>query len=208
MLGIIILAGGRSSRFVQNKALVYLGKKTLIQHIIEKVYNLTHEIIVVIPKDDDLNSYSSILESKITILKDIKGGIGPLEGMLIGLKTLCSEFTLVLPCDSPFLNPEVFRYLQNFTQHSNAVIPKWPNGYIEPLHAIYKVKPTIIAIETTIKQKNHSIFSMIQLLKNVAYINTNRISKIDRKLITFFNVNTQKDLEKAKKILLKLEGNV
>lgn len=201
MWGTIVLAGGKSTRFIENKALVTLGDKPLLQHTIDKVFDLTHEVIVVIPKNDELKKYSSFLPSRVNILKDAKGELGPLEGMLIGMRSLHVEYTLVLPCDSPFIKLEILYYLLQMAQGEDAIVPKWPNGYIEPLHAVYKVKSAILATEIAIRRKETSVFDMVRLLDKVVYVNTDKLSKLDSELLTFFNVNTKKDLNTAEMLL-------
>ena len=136
MWGTIILAGGRSKRMKEDKVLMKLGDKPLLLHIVEKVLGLTRETIVVVGKNDDLKKYSSLLPLTVTLLRDNVEGIGPLAGMLTGMRSTQSKYALVLPCDSPFVNRKVLKYLLNKTQGVDATIPQWPNGQIEPLHAV------------------------------------------------------------------------
>lgn len=201
MVGTIILAGGRSQRMKENKVLMKLGDKPLLLHIIEKVLGLTRETIVVVGKNDDLKKYSSLLPLTVTLLRDEVEGIGPLAGMLIGMRSMQSKYALVLPCDSPFVNREVLKYLLNKTQGADAAIPQWPNGQIEPLHAVYKVSSAIPALETTLRRGERFIIDMIKRLDDVLYVSTEKIRELDQELITFFNINFLEDFKTAERLL-------
>ena len=201
MWGTIILAGGESKRMKENKVLMKLGDKPLLSHIIEKILGLTRETIVVVGKNDDLKKYYSLLPLTVTLLKDDVEGIGPLAGMLIGMRSMQSKYALVLPCDSPFVNGEVLKYLFNKTQGADAAIPQWPNGQIEPLHAVYKVSSAIPALETTLRRGERFIIDMIKRLDDVLYVSTEKIRELDQELITFFNINFLEDFKTAERLL-------
>ncbi|MCK4953123.1 molybdenum cofactor guanylyltransferase [Candidatus Bathyarchaeota archaeon] len=201
MWGTIILAGGMSKRMKEDKVLMKLGDKPLLLHIIEKVLGLTRETIVVVGKNDDLKNYSSLLPLTVTLLRDDVEGIGPLAGMLTGMRSMKSKYALVLPCDSPFVNREVLKYLLNKTQGADAAIPQWPNGQIEPLHAVYKVSSAIPALETTLRRGELFIIDMIKRLDEVLYVSTEKIRELDQELITFFNINFLEDFKTAERLL-------
>jgi molybdopterin-guanine dinucleotide biosynthesis protein A len=161
---------------------------------------LTNEIVVVIGKNDERSLYAKILPSKVKVIKDHIEGKGPLAGMLAGMQKMLSEYTAVLPCDSPFVKEEVIRYLSSKAKGIDAVIPRWPNGYIEPLHAVYRILPSLSAAKKALENEELQIVDMIKQLKKVIYISTEELRKIDRELITFFNINSQKDLKTAETI--------
>lgn len=204
MQGALILAGGKSRRLKGNKALIKLGDKPLLLHVVEKVLELTHETVVVIGKNDELDKYTSFLPSKVTVLKDTVEGKGPLVGILTGMQKIRSEYTVILPCDSPFIKREVIGHLFKRAQGADAAIPRWPNGNIEPLHAVYKIPQSIPAAETALRKDELLIVDMIKRLDKVFYVNTDELKKFDPKLISFFNINNQEDLRVAKKLKSKM----
>ena len=202
--GVLILAGGKSRRIKGNKALIRLGDKPLLLHVVEKVFGSTHETVVVIGKNDELDKYASFLPSKVTILKDTMEGKGPLVGIVTGMQKMRSEYTVILPCDSPFIKREVIEHLFKRAQGADAAIPQWPNGNIEPLHAVYKISTSIPAAETALRKDELLIVDMIKRLDKVVYMNTDELKKFDQELITFFNINNQEDLKTAKKLKSKM----
>jgi molybdopterin-guanine dinucleotide biosynthesis protein A len=203
MWGVLILAGGKSRRIKGNKALIKLGDKPLLLHVTEGVLGLTREIVVVIGKNEEVNRYARLLPSTVTISKDVVCGKGPLAGIFTGMQCMRSKYALVLPCDSPFIKGEVLKYLITRAQGADAAIPRWPNGYVEPLHAVYKVSSAVPAAEAALKKEELFIVDMIKRLNKVVYVSTHEIKKFDQELITFFNINSREDLKTAE--LLKSE---
>lgn len=204
MQGALILAGGKSRRIKGNKALITLGDKPLLLHVVEKVLGLTHETVVVIGKNNEIDNYTTILPSKVTVLKDTVEGKGPLVGILTGMQKMRSEYTVILPCDSPFIQKEVIKCLFKKARGADAAIPRWPNGDIEPLHAVYRISPSIPAAETALRKDELLIVDMIKRLDKVVYVNTDELKEFDQKLISFFNINNQEDLRVAKKLKSKM----
>jgi molybdopterin-guanine dinucleotide biosynthesis protein A len=201
MFGVVILAGGRSKRMKQNKAFMILRDKPLLLHITEKILGLAQEIIVVIGKNDDEKKFSEILPPSIVIISDSVQNKGPLAGIYTGLQNLRSEYAVVLPCDTPFIKVDVFKYLFKRVGRADAAIPRWQNMNLEPLHAVYKVSSTIQAAKSALKKGELFIIDMINHLHRVVYVDIDEIRKIDRGLKTFFNINNQDDLTTAIEIL-------
>ena len=78
----IILAGGKSSRFGEDKSTAKLGNKTLLDHTVNKIENEFNEILV-ISNNKELN----FKNKKIQVIEDcIEGQLGPLVGILTAMK--------------------------------------------------------------------------------------------------------------------------
>jgi molybdopterin-guanine dinucleotide biosynthesis protein A len=197
MLGALILAGGKSKRFKRNKALIKLRNEPLLVHVIRRVMELTHEIVVVIGKKDESNAFTAVLPTAVRTVKDKMEGKGPLVGIVTGMEELTSKYALVLPCDSPFIKRKVLEYLIRKAKGVDAVIPRWPNGYVEPLHAVYRVVPSISAAKDALRNKELRITDMIKRLNKVIYVGVNEIKQYDNELISFFNINALEDLKRA-----------
>jgi len=178
-----------------------MGDKPLILHVVEKIIGIASEVVVVVGKNDEIEKYAAILPSQVTIVKDMVEGKGPLMGILTGMKKMHSEYTVVLPCDSPFIKKEVLGHLFSKVQGADAVIPRWPNGNVEPLHTIYKISSAISAAEVALEADELLILDMIKRLKKVVYLKTDKLRIFDQDLVTFFNINRPEDLRNAKDIL-------
>ncbi|MGB9854875.1 MAG: molybdenum cofactor guanylyltransferase [Candidatus Bathyarchaeales archaeon] len=196
----IILAGGLSKRFGQDKGLVPLANKPLIKHVIEAVNPLVDEIIVVVNSKAQFEEFSKIL-SKAKIVTDYLNMHGPLVGAATGFEAANGEYELLLPCDTPLISKEVLMLLFDLCANRNAVIPRWPNGYIEPLHAVYRIKPALEAAKKALNEGKSDMRSMIEKLRGIRYLSTLVLQQFDPDLKFFTNINTPLDLKKAEQLL-------
>jgi molybdopterin-guanine dinucleotide biosynthesis protein A len=193
----IVLAGGFSTRFGKNKALLQLGTKPLILHVLDRVSSVVDERIIVVNTEQQKNQLQSIVKNKTEIFLDEYKTQTPLAGAYTGFKHTESEHALLLSCDTPFVNTDVARLLLECCVNRSAAIPRWPEGYIEPLQAAYHAKSAAVAAETALEQGKLNMSAMIACLRNVRYISTLVLRQLDPKLYTFFNINTQVDLKRA-----------
>jgi len=98
----VILAGGMARRMGgQNKGLIELNGRPLIEYIIDALQPQVDHIVI--SANRNLQEYRRYSYPVVT---DIIGGyLGPLFGMASGLKTCDSDLILTVPCDSPFVPP-------------------------------------------------------------------------------------------------------
>lgn len=198
----IILSGGFSKRFGFDKGILRIGNKSLIAHVAKTVSEIVSEIIVVTNTKKKIETYSKeIHKLKINFFLDIYNGVGPLAGALTGLKEAKGKYSLIVPFDTPFLSKNILSLLFKMCKNKSAVVPRWSNGYIEPLHAVYNTKETFNAAKKAIADNETKVRSMIQRLENVYYIPIEILRKYDPQLLTFLNINRPSDLLIAKKLI-------
>jgi len=193
----VVLAGGFSKRFGQDKGLLKLAGKPLILHILDKVSTVVDEILVVVSSKSRQKAYKCFLKQKAKIVIDKYEMQNPLVGALTGFEKAQGKYSLLLPCDTPFISSQIVSFLLELCVNKDAVIPRWPNGHIEPLQAVYYTKSALNVANKALEDKKLNMRSMIASLKKVRYVSTLVLEQIDPKLMTFFNVNTPKDLRKA-----------
>lgn len=192
-----ILCGGKSVRMGSDKGLIPLNGKPMLLYVLEACEELFSEIFIVLGSNIN-ESYEELIGSRARILTDKFPEIGsPLVGAYTAFENCEDDYLFLLSCDMPLVNPEVIRLMREVISTENAVIPRWPNGYIEPLHAIYRTKPSGEAAQKALSENHRDMRSLIKNLKRVLYLSTNVIEQLDPKLETFFNVNTMNDLKKA-----------
>ncbi len=197
----IILAGGFSRRFGSDKGLVPLANKPLIRHVLDAVNGIVEEEIVVVSSKEQAEKFVKVLSSNVKVAIDKSNLQSPLVGALTGFELAVGEYALLLPCDAPLVSRDALSLLLDLCIGKNAVIPRWPNGYVEPLHAAYKVKPALEAAENALKEGKLDMRSMIERLQRIRYISTLVLQQLDSELKMFFNINTPLDLKKAELML-------
>jgi molybdopterin-guanine dinucleotide biosynthesis protein A len=193
----IILAGGFSSRFGQDKGLLQLANKPLIKHVLDVINNIVDEKIVVASSKVQAENYAKVLGSDVNVIIDAEEAQSPLVGALTGFKEARGEYAILLSCDTPFVSRDVVSLLFEVCINRNAVIPRWPNGYIEPLQAVYCAKPAYEAAKNALSEGELNMQSMVDRLRSVRYVSTLVLQQLDPEFRTFFNINTPLDLKKA-----------
>jgi molybdopterin-guanine dinucleotide biosynthesis protein A len=202
----IILAGGPSKRFGRDKALIKLSEKTLIRHVFDKVVTLVDKVFVVVSSKEQLEEYSKIFDPPTRIVLDEIEVRSPLVGAITGFKSAASGYSMLLPCDTPLISEKVLSLMLNLVQEYDAVVPRWPSGYIEPLQSAYKTKTAYASAVDAFKKGELNLRSMISRLKNVLYFSTVAIQSIDPDLHTFFNVNNADDLMMAELVISRMKN--
>ncbi len=191
----IILAGGKSLRLGYDKFLETVGNKNLLQRVISCVSPLSGDIILVTARE--LTTLQSINYPKLRVVTDIYPGKGPLVGIYTGLVTSISFYNLVVASDMPFLNQALLRYMIQLSTNFDIVTPRVGN-LVEPLHAVY-TKSCLAPIEQMIKQDKLRVDKLFSLVR-VRYVEAEEIERFDPKHLSFFNINTKVDLEKAREL--------
>ena len=105
MLTIAIQAGGQSRRMGSDKALIHLGGKPLIEHILERVDGLGDEILIT------SNYPESLAYLEIPLVPDAIPGAGALAGLYTALEAAQGDRVLVLACDMPFANRQLLEFM-------------------------------------------------------------------------------------------------
>ena len=197
----VVLAGGKSKRFGQDKNCVKLGSRTLLEHVLLKIVDKFKEILIV-----SSNSLEIEEIKKITVIPDCFDDLGPLAGVLSSMKWVKKnnkpyKWIATFPSDTPFFDISIIDEYKTRIEQSES--------------SLYFVKSN---------EKRHNIFGLwsidlMEKLEEDLIINNYRkveewankvgVSTIDIKIKNydpFFNINTKEDLEVAQSIL-NLEKN-
>jgi len=181
----IILAGGKSSRYGSNKALVKVNGARLIERAVAAMKTVFEQVILVTNTPDDY----AFLE--LPMVQDLIKGLGPIGGIYTGLETISEKAGFFVACDMPFLQEGLLRHMLDVREDFDAVIPRM-DWMIEPLHALY-TKNCLQVIKASIEAHEYQIVKCLQLLR-VRYLEREELLAFDPKLLSFFNINEPKDL--------------
>ena len=97
----------------------------------------------------------------------------------------------------PLLNRHLLAYILKEADGFDVTIPRLGNMF-EPLHAVYS-KNCIQAIERLLDKDSLKIDRLLDLVK-VRYVESEEIDSFDRQHLSFFNINTVEDLDKARRL--------
>jgi molybdopterin-guanine dinucleotide biosynthesis protein A len=186
----VILAGGQNKRFNgRNKAFINLGGQRVIDRILAVFRQCFSEIIIVADKPEKYAEFDALIVSDIFSVRC------SLTGLHAGLYYASNPFAFFSACDTPFLKKELIDcVLTHIEPRYHAIMPETLEG-LEPLCSAYS-KEGLPIMERSISQgrlKIQNIFPANRLRK----IPVARLRKADPGLVSFFNINSPLDLEKA-----------
>ena len=207
---LIINAGGQSRRMGQPKALLPMPPQQtpLLHHLWQRLQAIAERTIL-IANDPTLAEQAGIADA-VTQYPDRYHDAGPLGGMATGL-ALCDDWAILVACDMPFADPDLFRYLKLLTDEKrtgekrddaqeprdapkdapwDAIVPV-VNGFAEPLHALYH-RRSLPHIEQRLARGERRATSFFADI-HVRYVQEEELRGIDPQLRSFINVNTPED---------------
>jgi len=200
-IGGIVLAGGKGIRLRKDKALETISKRTLLEQVVFQLSLLDGDIPIVIASG---RRYPQLADyPRLRIAGDIYPGKGPLGGIYSGLKASDSFYNLVVACDMPFLNRDLLLYMVEAAIGFDLVVPRLGN-LIEPLHAVY-TKDCLSPMERLLEKDSLSVRGLFPMVR-VRYVEAEEIEWFDPEHLSFFNVNTGTDLERARGLIERFGG--
>jgi molybdopterin-guanine dinucleotide biosynthesis protein A len=187
----IVLAGGQSTRLGRDKALLEVDGQFLIERILRKLSQISEEILIVANELDRYEQFEGI------VIGDVYPGKGALGGIFSGLRRASNHHSLVVACDMPFLNVSLLRYMQGLAAGYDVVIPRI-EGLTEALHAIYS-KNCLPFIERQLQSGDLRIVHFFPHVR-VRYVDREEMETFDPEHLSFFNINSREDLDRARSI--------
>ena len=184
----IILAGGRSSRMGQPKALLPFNGEPLIAHVVRKLQQSFGEVIVVAAPDQELPPLP------VKLARDDVAHQGPVSGIFHGLKTSSVPVNFVGSCDMPFFSLPLVSYLISQIAHHDVVVPEWA-GRLQPLFAVYRSTVAAHLAEQLRRGELRPIF-LFQKVRTKT-VSAEEIRRFDPEGLSFFNMNTPEDYQAA-----------
>ena len=190
-----VLVGGKSRRYGRNKALEIFQGEPLIDRQLRKVQSLFTEVLVI------TNEPGDYLHLEVTLLRDVIPGLGPLGGIYTGLLFAQGKSVFVTACDMPFLQPAVVKHMVQLSRNNDVVVPQKREG-LEPLHAIYSAR-CLPHIKKMLERGKFQVVSFFPAVK-VCRLSQEELQNLDPHGLSFFNINTPDDMDRARKLLEEL----
>ena len=193
----IILSGGLNSRMQgRNKAYLEVGDLQFLDRVTHTLRKSFDEILLV-TKDP-----SAYPQKEIRIITDVLAVQSPLSGIHAGLSNMEADYAFCIGCDTPFLKKGVVEILVNEIKPGTDVVVPYSETYFQPLCAVYS-KRCAALIEAQLNEGDLKVDNLFAAAK-IKTIPYETFQKVDKDLISFFNVNSPEDLQYAEQLLLSL----
>ncbi len=211
-LAILILVGGKSTRFGTEKAIVELLGKPLILHQIETLAKFDQDIFLVAHSEEQIFQYRKEIEfpKAVTFIVDDRSLFQhpniykPMLGIFSGFQELSRanfKKAFLFSCDIPLIRPEVITLMIDQAEGYECVIPRWKNGFLEPYLSIYPVKKGLQKAKEILTNENYGLMNLIDKSWNINYVSVEeKIQPIDKNLVSLINIKGPIDLVKLSKL--------
>ena len=192
----VVLAGGKSRRFGRDKSQVKLGDKILIDYILSEILDFYNDILIV------ANEPIKFLNSnKITLIEDIKKGLGPLGGVFSAMKWVRDnkkdyEWVSTFPVDTPFFKKDhLSKFYKEIDLNKSKLFFMKSKNTRHNIFGLWSLE-LFEKLETALNSGDRKV----ELWANEIGVKTIDFEHENNK-DPFFNINSEEDLKIAKKIL-------
>ena len=197
-----ILAGGQSKRMGKDKLFLELNNKKLIEHTIDKVKKYLKKIIIITNQDNEF-----FFKNNLTTVKDcIEGQLGPLVGIVTAMKwakenlNKCS-WIATFPCDTPFFPESIIKsFIEESEKKESLILCASSHGRKHNIFGLW-------SLDLYDKLKDDLINKKVRKVQD--WTEKNKIKNLEftfKDYDPFFNINTEEDLEFAKKLSKKIKN--
>ena len=192
----VVLAGGKSKRFGEDKNYAKLGDKTLLEHVLFKINNKFQEILIVSSQSIEIQETKSL-----TIIPDWHDDLGPLGGVLSSMKWIKKnkkpyQWLATFPSDTPFFDISIIEeYKKKIKLNESSLYFVKSNNKRHNIFGLWSID-LLETLENDLIENN---FRKVEEWANKIGVKT--IDVEIKKFDPFFNINTKKDLEEAQNIL-------
>jgi len=180
-----VLAGGRSSRFGTDKALLpWEGRRLLDRQL--AVLRALHPAELVLSGQAGVD-YAA---PAATVVFDAEPGLGPLGGLAAVLAAVTAPHVVLLAVDLPAMTPEFLQHLLARRAPGVGIVPRTAAGW-EPLAAVYP-RAILPLVRSHLAQGTLAMHRLIEAGVTAGLLTEAGVPRESRGL--FANVNTPRDL--------------
>ena len=197
-----ILAGGQSKRMGKDKLFLEFNNKKLIEHTIDKVKKYLKKVIIITNQDNEFFSKNNL----ITVKDCIEGQQGPLVGILTAMKWAKENLSkrswiATFPCDTPFFPESIIKsFIEESEKKESLILCASSHGRKHNIFGLW-------SLDLYDKLKDDLINKKVRKVQD--WTDKNKIKNLEftfKDYDPFFNINTEEDLEFAKKLSKKIKN--
>lgn len=187
----IILCGGLSTRMGgRNKAFLTIDGQTFVDRIIAAVAACCDETLLVTREP------ARYRDLGLRVVSDILTARSALTGVHAGLVNMRGAFGLFVGCDTPLVKRGVLRTLTSAIEAGVDIVVPASGTYFQPLCAVYARRCAPL-IEDQLRRGDFKIANLYARMR-VKKIPYEDFRACDERLVSFFNINTEDDLKRAR----------
>lgn len=191
-----VLAGGKSTRMGQDKAVLDLNGRTLLEHALAVLRQVCPNVAILGRQE----RYGDLA----TVYEDVFPECGPLGGIHAALSNSQTEYNLIIAVDTPFLLPRFLSHLAERAAASGAVVTTPEiDHYPQPLCTVYSLAFRPIA-EQALRSGCYKITPLFPPGQTLV-LKEAELREFAFGAEMFENLNTPEDMERARRRLSGLD---
>jgi molybdopterin-guanine dinucleotide biosynthesis protein A len=187
-----ILAGGAARRMGGAvKALLDVGGRSILDRLTETLAPRFAELLLVAK---DASTFQPVAaQASWRLVTDALPGRSSLTGVHAALTHAGAQHVFLTACDTPFLRGALVDALLAWLRpEDDVVLPQKPDGYFEPLCAIYS-RRCLPHIAAQLERGDHKIINFFPMVR-VRPLPVELLLRTDPEMLSFRNANTPHEL--------------
>jgi len=164
----------------EDKALLSLGDKTLLQCVADSMKQIFHNVFIIA---DNIERYIAF---QLPVFPDVYKHCGPLGGIHSAFAHSSAEKIFVISCDLPFISSDVIQYITNIHAHGDAIVVS-EGSNIQPLCGLYK-RTCVAMLEQSLFDNEFSVLQFLRKVRTYVLSLNNLFPSISENAL--MNVNT------------------
>jgi len=189
----VILAGGESRRMGQDKASLMLGNDSLLNRAIRNMQPLFKQLIISVREPREHLLFPQLCDSG-----DARG---PIMGIATALERVDTPWVFAMACDMPFIAADMIVAMAVQRGERDAVVAL-ADGHLQPLAAFYS-QSCLEPMQAQIAAGQRSLKMLIENV-DAAIVEEQVLRQWDSDLLSFMDLDTRVDVEKAETMLGKV----
>ena len=183
----------------REKATLVVESRPLVDWAYVAAKGFTDQVYISTHDERSTDYLRPWLPSGTTYLLDLYDGPrSVLLALLSCFRQIQEELIAVLPVDSPFMNPNVMIEMISKCQVYDLVIPIWPNGRLEAIHAVYNRETILPVLEDLWRDGILELRQIAKRAKKTLFISTENLAELDPSLLSLRDADTPEEFEALK----------
>ncbi len=192
-VSVAILAGGQSRRMGQDKAFLQVGRRMVIERVLDCVRPLTDDLFI------STNTPANYEQFGLRTVSDIYPDKAALGGIYSVIEAAHHDNVLILACDMPLLNVDLLKHLISLAGTADVIVPLIEPPQPETMHAIYH-KNCLPAIKPRLMANKLRIIGFFDDV-SVRYLSKDEVIQFDPEFHAFINMNTPEEWQQVRTLV-------
>jgi molybdopterin-guanine dinucleotide biosynthesis protein A len=164
----------------RDKASLAFGGETLLARVVRLARQAADDVVLVARE-------GQALPEGFEAVRDPAEGLGPLAGLMVGLRHVKSDRAFVTACDAPFLRPALVGRLFDLSEGYDAAVPV-VDGHLMVTTAVYarRIAPVVEALVEKRELRTRDLLDHVRARQ----VQPDELREVDPELESFRTCNT------------------